>query len=233
LLVSKYKVSSKEENYNSEESNNSSMIYNYHLEEDNPIYFNLESFLFIFKRFLTCMLLFLFQELDISIKMSLFLGIHLMFYITRLILMRSRIMNYQINEIINEMIYLILVTIKILNRTNENWSNFEVNLFAYLIISSFVIQFVSSMSKSSFSEINLILFLVFIPISYLRGKKIVKSDIPKLNIDSKNLKMQETTSEAFFNIHSIPQENNHAKYVLSLDDQNSNPIAISSKILKA
>ena len=143
------KVSEKQENEIEENPKKKAKLAGCFAGMKSSRYARLHTFLFFLKRFLICVLLFFLKGLDVDSKLYMFIGIQVIFYAFILILRSPKLMKDQINEIINESVYLLLISMMFLNENNIDWGSFGQNLFIYLIMFNFILQFLVTLGKYS------------------------------------------------------------------------------------
>ena len=87
------------------------------------------------------------KDLKTGIKLGLFFGLEVIFFIAYLVIKPHKLAKDQLIEIVTEVIYIILITRLFFYNEQEDWTRAEKVLFIALIILNFIIQMIISLGK--------------------------------------------------------------------------------------
>ena len=107
----------------------------------------IHTLVFFVKRFIVCTIIFLLSGVDLTVKISLVLGI-LLVHLTFIIILRSQTqVSSQISEIVNEAIFSILIVFLFFWVKRSEWNEVGMYLFITIILAKFAIQAIISLCK--------------------------------------------------------------------------------------
>ena len=107
----------------------------------------MHTFLFFLKRFLQCIVLFMLQDLVLGLKLGLFFAIQIIFFIIYMVVRPHKLTKDQMIEMVNEFIYIILISRLFYYNDQDDWTTAEKVSFLTLMVASFLIQTIISICK--------------------------------------------------------------------------------------
>ena len=110
----------------------------------------IHTLVFFVKRFTVCTIIFLLNGVDLTVKISLVLGIQLLHLVFIIILRSQKQVSSQISEIVNEAVFSILIVFLFFWENRSEWNEVIMYLFIAIILSNFAIQAIISFCKLIF-----------------------------------------------------------------------------------
>ena len=104
----------------------------------------MHTFLFFLKRFLQCVVLFMLRDLDLEVKLGIYFALQIIFFSIYVIVKPHKQTKDQLIEMVNEIIYIIMISRLFYYDDEKDWTDAEKISFLALIVSNFVIQTIIS-----------------------------------------------------------------------------------------
>ena len=169
----------------------------------------IHTFLFFLKRFLQWVVLFMLKDLSTGAKLGFFFGLQVVFFVAYIIIKPHKQYKDQLIEIINELIYIILISRLFYFNDQTDWTNAEKISFLTLIVLNFVLQAIISLGNLSL--FNIIVFLIKY---WFDKKKKPEEDYQKetnkdLNNNSRHVK---NSSSSSYNLSRINDDAVHVTF---------------------
>ena len=107
----------------------------------------MNTFLFFLKRFLQCVVLFMLRDLDLEVKLGIYFALQIIFFIMYVTVKPHKLTKDQLIEMVNEGIYIIMVSRLFFYNKQNDWTDAEKIFFLSLMVCNFLIQTIISWGK--------------------------------------------------------------------------------------